>query len=397
MIIYKKIIKYKNIAKEKYERGLINMKKIFLKIALVSIILGSIVLSCTGCEFNAENKEENKQANNPYGFTSEYSENTVEKYQLKNFPEVKDQMLELEKKIQENNLKIRNIKFDGWGIAGYFWLGEDENSNDYIKLDMDQDKDTNEYKLYTISFKLFDDSKYESAKKTIVSFAKISEEEAKLVDKITKDDPIQTMEYFIEYSEGTETISKRSDKIVAEGDSQGETSTKASYKELEILNHPAEDERKTNLYAVKREERKPKADGQNVDEYGLSFYIPNGLTANKYNGTLYTWEYYTGNIVGMYPEGIDIMLKVSGLREGKDADTYFRNDSRPAKSNGVSPFEIKEINGAKWYTCNNGTIYYYGAEFMGNIYEIEIKNGKVINGITLENVMNMIEKTLFFE
>ena len=134
MIIYKKIIKYKNIAKEKYERGLINMKKIFLKIALVSIILGSIVLSCTGCEFNAENKEENKQANNPYGFTSEYSENTVEKYQLKNFPEVKDQMLELEKKIQENNLKIRNIKFDGWGIAGYFWLGEDENSNEITTL-----------------------------------------------------------------------------------------------------------------------------------------------------------------------------------------------------------------------------------------------------------------------
>ena len=117
----------------------------------------------------------------------------------------------------------------------------------------------------------------------------------------------------------------------------------------------------------------------------------------RYNGTLYKWEFYTGNFVGTYPEGIDLMLKVSGLREGKYADTYFINDSRPAKSNGVSPFEIKEINGAKWYTCNNGTIYYYGAEFMGNIYEIEIKNGKVINGITLESVTNMLEKTLFFE
>lgn len=369
------------------------MKKSIFKIAILAIIIGGVILICTGCT----NKIEQKVASNPYGFNAEYSESNKEEYKLKNYPEVKDKMLELEKKIEENNLKIRKINFDNWGLVGYFFLGEDESSNDYIKLDIDQDKDTKEYKVYSVQFKVFDDSNYENAKKSIVSFAKISEEEAKLVDEIKKEDPIQTMEYYIEYSEGTETISKRSDKIASEGDNQSETSEKASYKQLEILNHPAEDERQTKLYAVKREERKPKADGENVDEYGLSFFIPNGLTPNKYNGTLYTWEYYTGQYVGSYPDGIDITLKISGLREGKDVDTYIRNDSRPARSQGVSPFEIKEINGAKWYTCNNGTIYYYGAEFMGNIYEIEIRNGKVINGVTLEVVMNLLEKTLFFE
>ena len=58
---------------------------------------------------------------------------------------------------------------------------------------------------------------------------------------------------------------------------------------------------------------------------------------------------------------------------------------------------VKNLNGHDWYTCNNGKIYYYGAEFMGNTYEIEVRDGKTYNGITLQTALEMLEKTLFFE
>jgi len=221
-----------------------------------------------------------------------------------------------------------------------------------------------------------------------MAYAEISDEETKLIDSITEDG-IQTMKYQITLDEGK--------KMMYDYSGNSSEGKEYAYKNLRIYDDPAEDEKETTLYSVKRAERKPTADGKNIDEYGLSFYVPNALKANSYNGMLYTWEFYTGEYVGSYPDGIDVMLKVSGLSEGKDADTYIRNDSRPAKSSGVTPFETKEINGHTWYTCNNGTIYYYGAEFNGNMYEFEIKNGKEYDGVTLQTVTDMLEQTLFFE
>lgn len=367
-------------------------KKLLLGIGIVIIVIVAITIGIVILiPKNISTNEPLEEKKNPYGFISEYSESSNEEYQLKNYPEIKDKMLELEKIILENNLKIKKIKFDNYGLTSFFYLGDSDNSNDYIKLDIDKDSQTGEYKFYSLETRIFDDTKYEASKKAIVSFAKLSEDEAKIVDNITKEDSVQTMIYSISYSEGTEKVYTNNIKEeVAKAE-------ELPYKKLEIKNYPAKDERQTTLYSVKREERKPKAEGINIDVYGLSFYVPKELKANTYNGTFYVWEYYTGNYVGSYPNGIDVTLRVNGLSEGKDIDTYIRNDSRPARSSNVTPFEIKEINGAKWYTCNNGTIYYYGAEFMGNVYQIEVKNGKVIDGVTLESVMNMIEKTLFFE
>ena len=337
---------------------------------------------------------------NPYGFKSEYTESTLEENQLRNFPEVKDKMLELEECILNSGLTIEKIEFNDYSTSGVYYLGKTEVAQDYIVLDMD--KDSEEYKIYSLETKIFDDSKYDGARDAIVKFLEISDDESKIISEMTtEDNEVQTMEYIIYYYEREEEVHPDMGEIKAESYEEFEEEyskvKKAPYKMLEVINHPAEDERQTNLYAVKREERKPKADGQNIDEYGISFYIPSALKANPYNGTFYTYEFYTGDYVGYSPEGVTVSLYMKKLDDDKDLDSYVRNDSRPAKSTGVTPFETKEINGKTWYTCNNGKIYYYAAEFFGNVYEIEVADGKVIDGVTLDDTLKMIEATLFFE
>lgn len=361
-----------------------------------SVIFGAIagfliIASFIGYRFYKTQSKIPKPGKNEYGFKSAFTDEYDEEDQLRNYPTIKEKMLELEPKILETGLEIDGIKFSMFGVKGLYYLGNTPDAQDLITIEFNKDQDSDEYKFYAVSAKIFDDSKYEQAKKAICSFAGLSEDEVKLVDEITTEDGIQTMEYYIDYSE-TDGQEKKYDgpdiKMID-----------VKYKTLKISDNPAENEMQTNLYAVKREERRPKADGEDIDlsSYGLSLFIPNGFTANEYNGLLYVWDYYTGSYVGNAPDGVDVNIKINGLEEGKDFDTYVRNDSRPAKSTGVTPFVTKEINGHTWYTCNNGTIYYYGAEFNGNAYEIEVRNGKTYNGITLQSTLDMIEKTLFFE
>lgn len=359
---------------------------IVLAVVLAALIITAIIVVI---KVNGDGKFEKQEVTNPYGIKSEFVDSTNKEKRLSEYPEVKNQIVKLEEKILANNLKINKIQFDGYGLDAAYFLKDMGDRSNYIKLDMSKDSDSGEYKIISVESKIYDDSEYEASQKAILSYLEISDEEAKLVDNITEEDGIQTMKYYISYTNGKENVYTKT--------GESSESQEVTYKDLKITNHPAEDEKKTDLYKAKRNERKPKADGKNIDEYGLSFYIPNALKANSYNGTFYTWEFYTGEYVGNYPDGVDLVLKVRGLPEGKDADTYIRNDSRPAKSSGVSPFEIKELNGKSWYTCNNGTIFYYGAEFNGNLYEFEIKNGKEYDGITLQTVTDMLEKTLFFE
>lgn len=335
-----------------------------------------------------------KGPSNPYGFKSEFVEGEKEEDQLKNYPEAKEYMLKLEQCLLDSELPILKISFDNWGEVGTFLLSD---SNEAVKIDIDNDSKNGGKKLYEVIVWTLDDAKYNLAKKALASFFEFSEDESKLIDKITSDEGIQTMKYYITYSNEKGKIATNSNGIGVEGEAGKDSFKEVTFKKLDIVNHPVEDERQTNLYKIKREDRKPKdKNGTNLDKLGLSFYYPKVMKANSYNGTFYTWEFYTGNSAGLSVEGIDLTLMISGLKD-TDADTYFRTKSRPAKSEGVTPFEIKEINGTKWYTCNNGKVYYYGAEFLDNVYEIEVVDGKEIDGVTLKIVTNMLEKTLFFE
>ena len=334
---------------------------------------------------------------NPYGFKSEFVDGTSENYQLNKFPGAAEVMVAFEKSLLDSGLKIEKVEFNGYAVSCYYYLDQTDIAQDYVVLDMDPDKENDGYKFYSIETKIFDNTKLDATKNAIGTFLEIEEEEKTLVSQLEPEKDIQTMEYYISYFNREEEIyPTTSNGIISEDQSTHTKAQKVPYSLIEVYAHPAENERKTNLYAIKREERKPKADGQNIDEYGLSFYIPSAMKANSYNGALYVWDFYTGEPVGYSVEGVEVSLKISGLGD-KDIDTYVRNNSRPAKSTGVTPFETKEINGKTWYTCNNGTIYYYAAEFLGNVYEIEVSNGKVIDGVNLEDTLKMLDDTLFFE
>ena len=370
--------------------------------AIAGFLLFAILIGFRACKSVAKLPKPGK---NEYGFKSVFVDDDYdEEDKLGNFPAMKEAMLALEPKILGNDLEIEQITYSKFSLRGTYYLGGD----DKIIINFTQDKDTNEYKWHSVECEVFENNeKYLKVAEAMCAFADISDEETKLIKELKEEDhkdEVQTMKYYINYDEGEKEVFDSSTiqvetQTYEEFLEAQENVKKLKCQELSISDNPAESERSTTIYAVKREERRPKADGEDIDisGYGLSLFIPNGFTANEYNGMLYVWEYYTGSYVGSYPDGVDVTIKINGFDEGKDFDTYVRNDSRPAKSTGVTPFVTKEINGHTWYTCNNGTIYYYGAEFMGNAYEIETKNGKTYNGITLQNTLDMMEKTLFFE
>ncbi|MBP5246185.1 MAG: hypothetical protein J6036_06990 [Clostridia bacterium] len=370
------------------------------ELPIVSSILGG------GEEGGTESGSAEGSKGNSYGFTSEFEDKSYGDDNLEAHPEIKDQMLELEKDILASGLKLNKIEFTNWGMKGVFWLGE-KGDPCYVLLEESKDKDTEKYDFYAVYARIFDDDKLEQAKDAVFSFIGLTDEEKPLAMLLsTEKSEVITENYVIYLNEGTQEFYPEdinSSGITAEDEAAAEdyyaSVEERPYKEIEVIYSPVENIRNTDLFRAQREERKPKAEnGINVDEYGLSFYVPENLTANPYNGMLYVWEFYTGEYTSSgYPDGVDVTMKISGLADDKTVDEYIRNDSRPANSNGVTPFVIKEINGSEWYTCNNGKIYYYGAEFGGNVFEIEIMNGKTINGVTLESVISMLEQTLYFE
>ena len=135
--------------------------------------------------------------------------------------------------------------------------------------------------------------------------------------------------------------------------------------------------------------------GQAVQTYDISFYVPDTLTPNTYNGMLGVYEFYTGEYVNSRPSGLDITLCVSAeSNTNGDLDAYARDASRKAAGAEVEPEEA-EINGATWlrFTVGTEAVNYY-AVFNDGLYEITCKKG----GDTQENfdaTVKMLEDTLF--
>ena len=94
---------------------------------------------------------------------------------------------------------------------------------------------------------------------------------------------------------------------------------------------------------------------------------------------------------------MDILVSASYM-DGKTIDQYVKNESRPSRSKGVSPFKKEKINGQTWYTCNNGTIWYFASTADGeNIYEIEVKSVGNDPQKLRDLAIKMLYKTLRFE
>ncbi len=137
----------------------------------------------------------------------------------------------------------------------------------------------------------------------------------------------------------------------------------------------------------------PSAGGEPRNVYSLYFEVPAGTVNNPYSGLLGVWEFYTEDYG---KPGVDIVLSVSGLGD-KNAEQYVLEDSKPAKSQGVTPFVEERINGYKWYTCNNGTIYYFAAGYDGYIYEVEVKSVSGDPQNLRDTAISMLRMTLVFD
>lgn len=140
---------------------------------------------------------------------------------------------------------------------------------------------------------------------------------------------------------------------------------------------------------------RPTADGQEVAAYDVSFYLPESLTANEWNGMLGVYDFYTGEYSGSYPTGMDIALSVTDESNANgDLGAYAREASAKLTATDIEPEEI-DFNGTTWLRFKSGEIMTnYYTIFNGGLYEITTRAG----GEAKENydaAIAMLEETLF--
>ncbi len=139
---------------------------------------------------------------------------------------------------------------------------------------------------------------------------------------------------------------------------------------------------------------RPTADGQAVEAYDLSYYVPNSMTANEYNGMLGVYEFYTGEYAGSKPSGMVITLSATAESNANgDLEAYARDAGKSRNGMAAEP-AIESINGFDWLVFREDGKINYFAIFNEGLYEIYAERG----GDTEENfsaAVDMLEQTLF--
>ena len=140
---------------------------------------------------------------------------------------------------------------------------------------------------------------------------------------------------------------------------------------------------------------RPTADGQLVEAYDITFYLPEFLTANSYNGMLGVYDFYTGEYITSRPSGMDVALSVTA--DSNVESTLAEYAAEHVKNRLGAEVEAveTELNGFTWlkYTVSDGACAYF-AIFNEGLYEIYAERG----GDTQENydaAIAMMEQTLF--
>lgn len=139
---------------------------------------------------------------------------------------------------------------------------------------------------------------------------------------------------------------------------------------------------------------RPTADGQAVEAYDISFYLPEDMTANEWNGMLGVYDFYTGENLTGTPTGMDITLSATAESNADgDLNAYARKMS--ADKTGVTAEPAAEtFNGTEWLVFREDGKVNYFAIFNNGLYEIYAARG----GETEENfkaALAMLEATLF--
>ncbi len=139
---------------------------------------------------------------------------------------------------------------------------------------------------------------------------------------------------------------------------------------------------------------RPAGDVQEVRAYDVSFYLPESLTANEWNGMMGVYEFYTGVYSGTRPTGIDVVLTVSSDAAVNGELTDHARSASEKETGAPAEPEAATYNGGAWVRVSpNAEFVNYYALYNGSLYEIETRRG----GDTEENyaaVLQMLEQTL---
>ena len=139
---------------------------------------------------------------------------------------------------------------------------------------------------------------------------------------------------------------------------------------------------------------RPTADGQAVEAYDLSFYLPSDITANEYNGMLGVYEFYTGDHSGSRPTGMDISISVTAESNAKgDLNTYARETGAQRNHMAAEP-ATESINGFDWLVFREDGKINYFAIFNEGLYEIYAERGGESDD-AFNAAVAMLEQTLF--
>ena len=185
------------------------------------------------------------------------------------------------------------------------------------------------------------------------------------------------------------------------GKTGGDTPTKPSAENTEapadITEAPAEetDAEETDAPTAESVSRPTADGGQLVKAYDITFYLPEFLTANEWNGMMGVYDYYTGEYYNSRPSGMDVALSVTADTNVKTTLTdYAREETAKRLGAEVTPEET-ELNGFTWLKCTvSETKCAYFAIVNEGLYEIYAERG----GDTQENydaAVKMLEQTLF--
>lgn len=365
------------------------MKKNVLRWVLVLLAI-FLLAGCGGSSGSGSDDGEGKSSSSKKSSSKGKGGNFVSLIEelagkLDDTPETKEAFLDLGNRLLEEGLDIEKAEFryyedlDVSKLKIYLPKKEGKSRKEILDLQMKQFDGT--WIMDSVKTWVWDQEVSEKVAKVILEKVNLSQEEKDLVFDPEVAKEIFTTHYYINH------------RIMNEG-------TDEEHWELGITYDSSETpEMYTTLVQQRRKTAQndaPTGDGihVNIEEYGISFYMPNGMVTNEYSGVLGVYDYYTGEYHGTRPTGVDLTLVATGVDDDMTAETYAKTKSRAVNYEGVTELWEKELNGVTWWTGSAGILTYYAAKNRGVIYEFYVMDGENL-GVTKADVIKLLEETVY--
>lgn len=354
----------------------------------VIVLLAIFVLEGCGSSADSDNgKESSSQKSSSKARGGDFTsliEEAVGK--LDDTPEAKEIFLYLGNRFLEEGIDIEKAEYRHYDNSDirqmkiYIREKEEKSRKETLEFCMKQIDDT--WFIDSVNTWIWDREDSEKIAGIFLEKINLSQEEKDLVFNPEVADEILTPHYYLSHK-------------------TKETGTENEHWELTISydEYNETPEMYTTLAQLRRKTAQndaPTGDGihVNIEEYGISFYMPEGMVANEYNGMLGVYDYYTGVYYGTRPTGVDLNLVATRVDDDMTAEIYAKTKSRAVNYEGVTELEEKELNGVTWWTGSAGTLTYYAAKNLGVVYEFYVTDGEKL-GVTKEDVIELLEETVY--